>query len=214
MNKALALLALLATPAFGLDLVTTLDRTPAAYRAVSDSIYLAASFLTGPTGWSVDGAKVRLSNTSYASGTATFYLYDAAGSSGTPGSQVALLGSVNVATVPTTFTNYTFNINPLSLAPSRRYWIVGQGPGMFRSVNWETESLSNAIGYSNLYSNVGTWSPPNYALYTMGLSIVGNPVPVPEVPPILASIAVVSVLIASRYTGRNPNGNSSASTVA
>lgn len=203
MKRLSLFLCLLLTPsADAVDLINTYTASTGTKNFTTTNS-LAASFVTGPNGWTIDGGSVRLRNNG-AGGAIAFTIYDATGPNGTPGQVVDEFQTVYFATTDAaTWTNYTFTAGSFAYPANTRYWIIGEpvAPGLTgTSVSWETETINTAVGYSQR-GNSGVWTVPAYNT-TVGFSITGTPVP--EVSGVLMyAISTLTAVLYMKWKRRN-----------
>jgi len=141
-------------------------------------------------------------NLGFTNGTADVYLYDANGSGGLPGSQMAALGSAPMTSFSSAgYQNFTISSLSVNLQPSTNYWIVMGGTNLPASYTIGMTNLSTGAGPGSIGSAVFSGGRQGQSVWFIIGSISASPVPEPSTPALAAIAAGVALLVARR---RNP----------
>lgn len=188
-----------------IDLFNTLAGAPSGSASISSQLKTGLSFRTTASDYLIDTVQIMLRNsagTPATSGNVTLSLFDATGTSGTPGSVIgSSIGTVPVSSLTNSLQIFSFSNLNRTLSPSTNYWITVSSTDItsgqvFGSVTSSTTgtATTGSLGYS-FYS--GSWIGPFGGNWLVG-SVSAVTVPEPS-PYAFAAIATgIMAVIASR----------------
>lgn len=161
-------LALMAGRSAAADtLSNNLTATAGGTESAAGSTWLAASFATGASAYTLDSVTLLLANTG--SGQATAYIYTDGGLK--PGSLAGTL--VSPATYSSTLAQTTFTGGGISLSANTTYWVVLKAISGTFNWSWTSAIAGAGTGYTNVWgttSDAGTtWY--TYAVYPLQMLV-------------------------------------------
>ncbi len=147
---------------------------------INDAEWAAQAFTT-LSGNVIDSIIVNMKRDEFATGTVNLYIYDLGGDS-KPLSQVAFVGSIDIATeLPGTPGNIAFTNLGINLASTTSYYLLMSGSGVSNgSARWSFTDNEAGTGFPSLYSrtlNTGsTWTTPSSeSPQMMAITVVPEP---------------------------------------
>lgn len=188
-----------------IDLFNTLAGTPSGSASVSSQLKTGLSFRTSASDYLIDTVQIMLRNsagTPATSGNVTLSLFDATGTSGTPGSAIGSdIGTVPVSSLTNSLQTFTFTNLNRTLSPSTNYWITVSSTDItsgqvFGSVTSSTTgtTTTGSLGYS-FYN--GSWIGPFGTSWLVG-SVSAVAVPEPSTYALAAIATGIKAVIARR----------------
>lgn len=165
----LGLFALWATSASAssLYLADNLSESNDGSAGLASGLYLAESFTTDATHTKITEVTTPLNREPNATGTVYFYIYSSDGSNN-PGTLVATLGSLDVASqLTTSIANYTLSSLNVSLSANTQYYLVLTSTSTLPDITyWIFTGSTSGTGFPSYYSSRYTngspaWSTPS-----------------------------------------------------
>ncbi|WP_165222531.1 choice-of-anchor R domain-containing protein [Aquisphaera insulae] len=194
-----ALAALLFAPALARAdtiLSDNLSNASAGTESITGDTWLAASFGTDSSAYSLASVTLRLERTSI-KGSVEVQVFDDGGLQ--PGNLVGTL--TGPADVPSSPSDVTFSASGITLSASSTYWIVVVATTGSFEWSWSGTDSGSGVGYQGLWGSTDdaglTWFP--YTSYPLQMSVAATAIPEPgSIVPFACGVAVTGAVAAAR----------------